>query len=185
MKIYTRTGDRGETDLLGAQRVAKDSVRIEACGTVDELNAVLGMARAENPPQEVDRLLEAVQNDLFNLGAELAATDAEAMGLLRITARSVVVLEEAIDRFEAKLSALGGFILPGGTKGAAVLQLARTVCRRAERRVVALAKGPDETVSDTVAVYLNRLGDLLFVLARAANAAAGQSDVPWHSERDD
>ena len=182
MKIYTKTGDRGETDLLGAARVQKDSVRIEACGTIDELNAVLGMARAEDPPQDMDRLLAAVQNDLFNLGAELAAVEAEPMGMVRITRRHVEVLETAIDTFEAKLAALAGFILPGGTRVAAALQLARTVCRRAERRVVTLDSQQGETISELVIVYLNRLGDLLFVLARAANVAAGKTDVPWRRE---
>lgn len=179
MKIYTRTGDDGTTGLFGGPRVRKDSPRIEAYGAVDELNCVLGLTRAAQPPAEIDALLERFQNELFELGAELASPQAEKLGTATIGPTHVERLEQAIDRFEAGLTPLRQFILPGGAPCAAWLHLARTVCRRAERRVVALASLPGETVSASAVTYLNRLSDLLFVLARASNAACGEPDVPW------
>lgn len=177
MKIYTKTGDDGDTGLFGGPRVRKDAPRIEAYGTVDELNAVLGLARAEGLPADVDGLLARIQNELFDLGAELATPEPERLGDLRLGPADIAGLEAAIDRHEADLAPLKTFILPGGTRAAASLHLARTVCRRAERRVVSLAA--DEPVSRHLVVYLNRLSDLLFVLARTANRAAGGADIPW------
>ncbi|HEV3417552.1 MAG TPA: cob(I)yrinic acid a,c-diamide adenosyltransferase [Pirellulales bacterium] len=179
MKLYTKTGDGGETGLFGGPRVRKDSPRIEAYGTVDELNTLLGLARAEALPGEIDALLARIQSELFDVGAELATPDPKRHGTALVGAAHIAALESAIDRFEAPLTPLKQFILPGGTRAAAALHIARTVCRRAERRIVTLSHTPGETVSPDVIVYLNRLSDLLFVLARAANAAAGQADVPW------
>jgi cob(I)alamin adenosyltransferase len=177
MKIYTKTGDGGETGLFGGPRVRKDDPRIEAYGTVDELNAVLGLVRCGPLPVEIGVLLAQVQNELFDLGAELATPEPARMGTATLGPAQITVLEQAIDRNEAKLAPLKQFILPGGTRPAAELHLARTVCRRAERRLIALTAV--EAVSQDLVVYLNRLGDLLFVLARAVNHAAGRPDVPW------
>src|SRR5438270_6184221 len=182
MKIYTKTGDSGETGLFGGPRVRKDSPRIEAYGTVDELNAVLGFARGESLPPEIDHLLARVQSELFDVGAELATPEPQQHGTALVGPRHISELERAIDRFVAPLAPLKQFILPGGTRGAAALHVARTVCRRAERRVIALVHAPAETISNDIVIYLNRLGDLLFVLARAANAAAGQGDVRWKKQ---
>ncbi|MEX2139535.1 MAG: cob(I)yrinic acid a,c-diamide adenosyltransferase [Pirellulales bacterium] len=179
MKIYTKTGDDGTTGLYGGGRVRKDHARVEACGAVDELNAVVGWARAEALPRVIDELLEQIQNELFDLGAELATPQPAAQGLSVVSEREIGALEAAIDRFEAGLAPLKTFILPAGTRAAAALHLGRTVCRRAERRVITLAAGTKEPVSPQIVVYLNRLSDLLFVLARAANAGAGQEDVEW------
>jgi cob(I)alamin adenosyltransferase len=177
MKIYTRTGDDGTTGLFGAGRVGKNDPRIEAYGTVDELNAVLGLACAANPPAEIADVLRRVQHELFELGAELATPDPGAKGVPTIGPPHIARLEEAIDRHEAQLAPLRQFILPGGCPAAAWLHLARTVARRAERRVVSLAGA--QPISPQVVVYLNRLSDLLFVLARATNAASQVPDVPW------
>ena len=180
MKIYTKTGDAGQTGLLGGPRVAKDAPRIEAYGAVDELNATLGLARAEQPPAEIDRLLARIQHELFDLGGQLAAPDPARFGLSTPGPDDVGVLEAAIDGFEAQLEPLKQFVLPAGTRLAALLHVARTVCRRAERRLVSLAAL--EPVSPHLIVYLNRLSDLLFVLARTANRLAGQPDVPWSKQ---
>jgi cob(I)alamin adenosyltransferase len=177
MKIYTKTGDEGETGLFGGPRVKKNNVRIEAYGTVDELNAVVGMVRSHGLPADVDGLLARIQNELFDLGAALATPEPEKFGIAGATDEHVAALEQAIDRFEAELEPLRQFILPGGTPAAAALHLARTVCRRAERCVVTLAE--TETISPRVVVYLNRLSDLLFVLARVPNRREGLPDVPW------
>ncbi len=179
MKIYTKTGDSGETGLFAGPRVSKADPRIEAYGTVDELNAVLGWGRAEQPPTEIGSVLARVQHELFVVGAELATPAPERLGMIRIGESHIAALEQAIDQFEATLPPLTQFILPGGSPAAAAIHLARTVCRRAERRVVVLRQSTDAHVSDNIVKYLNRLSDLLFVLARAANACAGQSDVPW------
>lgn len=179
MKIYTKTGDDGETGLFAGPRVAKDHPRIEACGTVDELNAALGHAVALDPPQEVAQLLVRVQHELFALGAELSSPQPQACGLVLIEDEHVVYLERTIDRFEAELPPLDQFILPGGSLASAALHLARSVCRRAERRVVSLRRAEPEGTADRLVRYLNRLGDLLFVLARSANAACGCGDVKW------
>lgn len=178
MKIYTKTGDRGETGLLGPLRVPKDHPRIEAYGAVDELNAIVGLARSEGPPPRLDRLLGRIQEDLFTAGAQLATSPGTRLGGVRPLGRADVGrLERAIDRLTGGLPPLRSFILPGGTLSAALLHVARTVCRRAERAVVTLDH--DERVSPTLLVYLNRLSDLLFVLAREANARGGGGDVPW------
>jgi cob(I)alamin adenosyltransferase len=180
LKIYTKTGDDGETGLFGGGRIPKDSLRVTAYGEVDELNAALGLARALDPPGFADPLL---QRDLFTIGAELATPD--PVKLQKALSRSgaaigdsdVAALEDAIDSHEARLEPLKNFILPGGTPKAAALHLARTVCRRAERAVVGLAR--HEQVSPAIVQYLNRLSDLLFVLARATNAHTGRPDVKW------
>ena len=179
MKIYTKTGDNGETGLFGGPRVPKDAPRIAAYGEVDELNTVLGLVRSEQPPAEIDRLLANIQNELFSVGAELATPDPAALGTRLIGPSHVAALEHAIDRFEAGLSPLRQFILPGGNKAAAGLHLARAVCRRAERLIVTLARDPAAGIAPEIIHYINRLSDLLFVLARAANHAAGIPDVPW------
>jgi cob(I)alamin adenosyltransferase len=179
MKLYTKTGDDGSTGLFGGPRVRKDDPRIEAYGTVDELNSVLGLARAEELDRELDQMLYTVQNELFSLGAELATPDPIAHGTRIIGSRHIGALETAIDRYDALVEPLKQFVLPGGSKAAAQLHLARTVCRRAERQLVALAAGSAEPISSDLVVYLNRLSDFLFVAARYANKAAGVVDVPW------
>ena len=183
-RIYTKTGDRGTTALGSGRRVAKDHPRIEACGDVDELNAALGLALASGLDGEAAATLRAVQNDLFDLGADLTLPaepprrrrGATRRAPLRMTAAHVTPLETAIDRCNARLSPLTSFVLPGGSIASAWLHHARTVCRRAERRVVALARR--ETVNPQAIVYLNRLSDLLFVLGRRANDD-GRRDVLW------
>ena len=179
MKIYTKTGDRGETGLFGGARVSKSSARVEAYGEVDELNSVLGLVLAEPFDAAVSALLVSVQSRLFDVGAELAsAPDSKvALGIPLVSEAEVEALEAAIDRAESELVPLKTFVLPGGSRAAATLHLARTVCRRAERRLVALAA--DEPVRDELVRYLNRLSDALFVLARLANHRAGIADVPW------
>jgi cob(I)alamin adenosyltransferase len=180
MKIYTRTGDQGETGLFGGPRVSKDELRLETCGTVDELNSFLGAARAGSLPQDIDRLLERVQHELFEVGAELAAIDPVAQGTRTIAALHIRALEDAIDHYQATLPELRQFVLPGGNPAAAQLHVARAVCRRAERRLVSLVRSEGaEKISATLITYLNRLGDLLFVLARAANATANREDQAW------
>ena len=179
MKIYTKTGDDGDTGLFGGPRVRKDHPRIEAYGTVDELNAVLGLARTQSLPTDVDVLLERVQNELFDLGAELATPEPTKFGMTAIGDEQSSRLETAIDQYEAELEPLKQFILPGGTPLAAQLHLARTVCRRAERRVTALSE--HVSVDARIVKYLNRLADLLFVAARWANHRAGVTETTWPS----
>ncbi|WP_322823299.1 cob(I)yrinic acid a,c-diamide adenosyltransferase [Chloroflexus sp.] len=176
MKIYTRTGDAGETGLFGGQRVRKDDLRVQAYGTVDECNAALGVARAAGPDPALDAVLAVVQNQLFVVGADLASPG-ESPYIPRVSAELTSFLEEQIDAMEAELSPLRQFILPGGHPVAAHLHLARTICRRAERVVVTLAA--EEEVRPEILTYLNRLSDFLFVAARIANARTGASDVPW------
>jgi cob(I)alamin adenosyltransferase len=179
MKIYTKTGDAGDTGLFGGPRVRKNAPRIEAYGTVDELNSVLGVARSQKLDAEIDALVAQIQNELFEIGAQLATPDPALHGNALIGARHIAALESAIDRYEAQLPALKQFILPGGAPAAAALHMARTVCRRAERRVITLMDDARERVTGEPVIYLNRLSDLLFVLARYANQAAGTPDVPW------
>lgn len=179
MKIYTKTGDDGATGLFAGPRVQKDDVRIEAYGAVDELNAWIGLARAEGPTSAIDSVLSHVQHELFAVGAELATPDPDKHQMRMLNSGHIAALEAAIDRHEAMLAPLSQFVLPGGTKVAAHLHVARCVCRRAERRLVTLASAEPERSFDTIIVYMNRLSDLLFVLARAGNAAAGWPDVPW------
>lgn len=179
MKIYTRTGDKGETGLFGGARVSKSDTRVAAYGEIDELNSVIGLARAQGLDAAVDGLLARVQLELFDLGAELATVPGklDKLDLPRIEEEEVKRLETAIDRFEADLAPLKTFILPGGSAGAAQLHVARCVCRRAERGVVALASVSE--VRAEAVHYLNRLSDLLFTLARHANHRVGVADVPW------
>ncbi|MEM6473050.1 MAG: cob(I)yrinic acid a,c-diamide adenosyltransferase [Planctomycetota bacterium] len=183
MKIYTRTGDAGSTGLFGGPRVSKDDARIEAYGTVDELNAALGCVRAIGAEggfnDQLDRQLELVQRELFSIGAELATPDPDKHDLRIIGTEHVARLESWIDEHEEGLEPLKQFILPGGTRAASMLHLARAICRRSERRVVSLADQDGSEVSDAVIVYLNRLSDYLFVLSREANSQAGLDDVPW------
>ena len=176
MKIYTKTGDAGETGLFGGPRVRKDHARIEAFGTVDELNSHLGMIRTLPAATAFDPLLRRVQCELFDLGAQLATP---AAGSERITAAHVAALEAEIDAHEATLAPLTCFILPTGTPLAAAVHVARTVCRRAERRIVTLNAQPETRIPANAIEYLNRLGDLLFVMARVANRTAGVADDPW------
>jgi cob(I)alamin adenosyltransferase len=176
MKIYTKTGDAGETGLFGGPRVRKDHARIEAFGTVDELNSHLGVIRTHPAAAMFDPLLRRVQGELFDLGAQLATPKAEAE---RITAAHVEALEQEIDAHEETLPLLTTFILPTGTPLAAAIHVTRTVCRRAERRVVTLAAEPGATIPANAIEYLNRLGDLLFVLARETNRRDGVADDPW------
>lgn len=178
MKIYTRTGDAGETSLLAGGRISKADPRLDAYGTVDELNAFLGAMRAAWRGGAIDGELEAVQRDLFDLGALLAtATPDERFP--GPTADRVRTLEQSIDRMEAELTPLKNFILPGGTPAAASLHVARTVCRRAERAVVGLGSAEANIVR--AVTYLNRLSDYLFVAARYANHTAGEADVTWEA----
>ncbi len=174
MKIYTRTGDSGETSLLGGSRVAKNDPRIEAYGTIDELSSFLGVARASWNASPIDGQLAHVQNDLFDIGASLAAVDLSRFAGVKES--RITEIEDAIDAMESELAPLANFILPGGSLAAANLHVARTVCRRAERLVVALDAAHETTVR-----YLNRLSDYLFVAARFANAKLGIADVEWKS----
>lgn len=177
MKIYTKTGDAGETGLFGGPRVTKDHARIEAFGTVDELNSHLGLIRTIPAANQFDSLLRSIQCELFDLGAQLATPgDSEE----RITMQHVEILEQHIDSFDGEIEPLKCFILPTGTPLAAEFHVARTVCRRAERRVVTLAGRLETMIPANAIEYLNRLGDLLFVLARLANLREGVEDDPWH-----
>ncbi len=180
-RIYTRTGDSGETGLIGGHRVPKDHPRVEAYGAVDELNAHLGTVRAQMDEVQLDALLSRIQHRLFDLGAELATPGGVTKGLSAIDDTDVADLERAIDMHQATLTPLREFILPGGAPVASTLHVARTVCRRAERRLVALAR--DEPVRGELLRYLNRLSDLLFVLARVANQRAGRADVTWQPKQ--
>ncbi len=177
MKLYTKTGDDGTTGLFGGVRVPKASTRVEAYGTVDETNAAIGVARTHALGLTIDGVLAGVQEDLFVLGAELAcAPGREAKLRMRLLGTDDIErLEHAIDDADAACPPLKTFVLPGGSVGAAALHLARTVCRRAERAVLAIEPAP----RGELVIYLNRLSDLLFALARSANVSAGVSDVPW------
>ena len=183
MKIYTRTGDSGETGLFGGGRVPKDHARVEAYGTVDELNAAVGLAVAAVQDREIGGRLETLQHDLFALGARLATSVPEdgrstPKGLPDMPVDRPGEMEGWMDAAEGELPPLRAFVLPGGTPGGAALHLARTVCRRSERAVVHLASL--EPVQDEIVVYLNRLSDLLFTFARLENHRSGVGDVEWH-----
>lgn len=171
MKIYTRTGDSGQTSLFGGTRVSKKDLRIEAYGTIDELNSFIGVARATWPSSPIDAQLQKVQADLFEIGAYLAAPDTDRFK--SVSRPRIEEIERDIDAIEAELTALKTFILPGGSLAASHLHVARTVCRRAERIVVALGD------TSTTLAYLNRLADYLFVAARLANKHHGVGDTPW------
>ncbi len=176
MKIYTKTGDDGTTALFSGGRVSKTHLRVDSYGTVDELNSVLGVVRAHQPHS--DDWLRHIQEQLFHLGADLATPlDARSDWVVRMDASKITWLEERIDEMTAALPPLTNFVLPGGTPAAAHLHVARTICRRAERLVVALAE--HEPVGDFVIVYLNRLSDCLFTLARWENMQAGMSEEKW------
>jgi len=175
-KITTRTGDAGETGLGDGTRVSKASARIAALGEVDELNSALGVLLAEELPGEVRDALVGVQHDLFDLGGEVSIP-----GHTIVAAAQVERLERLVETFNRELPPLKEFILPGGTRAAALAHLARTVCRRAERALVALARA--EQVADAPRIYLNRLSDLLFVLGRCLNRAAGGADVLWQRKK--
>lgn len=181
MKIYTRTGDEGQTGLFGGGRVSKDDPRVEAYGDVDELNAVLGVVRAAGTMPRIDEVLVPIQRDLFSLGALLATPDTAKMHQhlekAQIHDERIAELEQQIDACDRELEPLRAFIVPGGTPKAAALHVARTVCRRAERRVIHLQR--EVEIPAIVVVYLNRLSDLLFTLARLANTRAGAGEVTW------
>jgi cob(I)alamin adenosyltransferase len=179
VKIYTKTGDDGTTGLLGAGRVPKDSLRIEAYGTIDELNAVIGLARSHAIDADLDALLARIQDELFTVGSALADPDLAGPFHSSITTEHGRRVEETIDLLQSELPGLTAFILPGGSPSAALLHLARTVCRRAERLLVKLGHQNGEDVPKPLLVYINRLSDFLFVLARAVNSRAGVADVPW------
>jgi cob(I)alamin adenosyltransferase len=175
-KIVTRTGDAGTTGLGDGSRVPKDSPRIGAIGSVDELNSAIGVVLAETLPEPIAVCLVAVQHDLFDLGGELSIP-----GYSAITDAHIDRLEADVERFNAELAPLKEFILPGGARAAALAHIARTVCRRAERTLIAAAAS--DAITDRSRVYLNRLSDLLFVLARALNRAEGRPDVLWQKGR--
>jgi cob(I)alamin adenosyltransferase len=181
MKIYTRTGDEGDTGLFGGGRVPKDHARVAAYGDVDELNSIIGVVRATPPVDFFDRLLESIQRDLFSIGGQLATPDpapvAKTLAKADLPADRVTEFEQIMDDSEKELPPLRAFVLPAGTPKAAALHQARTVCRRAERSVVHLAHEGD--VPSIFTVYLNRLSDLLFTLARLANLRSGVGDVTW------
>jgi cob(I)alamin adenosyltransferase len=180
-RIYTRTGDEGTTALAAGGRRPKHDLRIEAYGTVDETNACIGLARLHTAGHDVDPMLGRIQNDLFDLGADLATVETDKplpYEPLRVTQAQVDRLEQEIDRLNGPMSPLRSFVLPGGTPAAAALHLARTVCRRAERHVVELMQKPDEKVSPEAVKYLNRLSDFLFVASRSVNDN-GALDVLW------
>jgi cob(I)alamin adenosyltransferase len=178
--LYTRSGDAGTTALFGGGRVPKDSLRVEAYGSVDELNSALGVANTAIAQADVREIVLDIQNELFNIGSELASESGKAAGaghMFTDEDAKIAHLEALIDEYDAKVESLRTFILPGGSTGAAMLHFCRTVCRRAERSVVRLAR--EEPVNPAVATYLNRLSDLLFVLARYANKADGAAEVTW------
>ncbi len=183
MKIYTKTGDQGETSLIGGVRVPKSHLRIEAYGTVDELNSWVGMIRAQAPQASdgVQQQLEAIQNELFVLGSHLAASEKSRMQLPAWQEGFTQALEQGIDRLQADLPELKNFVLPGGNQAAASAHLARCVCRRAERLVVALSA--QESVAPALLEYLNRLSDYFFTLARHLCVSAGNAEILWQPAR--
>ena len=181
MKIYTKTGDSGETGLFGGERVSKNTIRIEAYGTIDELNAFIGLTIIEVSDKSVKDLLQKIQNWLFSIGADLATPDNEKtkkLNVFRTSEEYYRYIEKEIDKYESKLDELRNFILPGGTKGAALLHICRTITRRAERMVVAL--NSTVKIGNNIIIFLNRLSDLFFVLARFDNAVTGTPDVIWN-----
>lgn len=180
MKIYTKTGDSGDTSLFAGGRVRKSNIRVDAYGTIDELNSTIGVARAHGLPERADAWLHTIQNELFVIGSDLATPmDANPAWLTRLDDAPIGTLENAIDQMDTELPELRQFILPGGTLGAASLHVSRTVCRRAERIAVELAG--EEAINPNVIAYLNRLSDFLFTLARWVNQAAGRADTVWSS----
>lgn len=186
MKVYTRGGDAGETSLFGGERVRKDALRVEACGSVDELNAAIGVASAQLQADDLLAWLKKVQSALFDVGAELATPEPEERGarsveIPRIGDDDVSELEGWIDQLEGELEPLSSFVLPGGAPAAALLHHARTVCRRAERRVITLTAS--DCVAPVIVRYLNRLSDLLFTIARAVNGRLGAEEPKWEGRK--
>lgn len=184
-KLYTRTGDQGDTGLLGGQRVPKDHPRVVACGAIDELNAALGVAISSLRQRTLVTSLQAIQNELFDIGAELASDRPVRKGkqrarAVRVDATKTRRLEALIDEYDARLSPLRTFVLPSGSSAASFLHLARAICRRAERNVVTLAG--TEALNPSILTYLNRLSDLLFVLARYSNKAARRRELLWRKD---
>ncbi|MEK7263844.1 MAG: cob(I)yrinic acid a,c-diamide adenosyltransferase [Bacteroidota bacterium] len=177
MKIYTKTGDKGETSLFGGKRISKASLRIDVYGTVDELNSLIGICRSMWPPDELESTLEELQEILFVLGADLATPYESSGKVHRISIEDIVLLEKYIDTYDPQLEQLKTFILPGGTGLASHLHLARTVCRRAERLVVELAQR--ENIGEHILPFINRLSDFLFILARWANKLEGREETKW------
>jgi cob(I)alamin adenosyltransferase len=182
MKIYTKTGDTGETWLFSGGRVRKTHLRVESYGTVDELNSLLGLVRSYAIPPQANTWLEQIQNDLFIVGADLATpAEGQSAKIVRVSELMAAVLEGWIDQMDAELAPMTAFILPGGTTPAATLHVARTVCRRAERLVVALHDEQPQNLQ--VLIYLNRLSDFLFTLARWVNLQMGESETKWEAKR--
>ncbi len=182
MKIYTKTGDDGTTGLFGGERVSKDNSRIEAYGTIDELNSFIGLAITEIKSEEVIKVLQKIQNELFTVGSDLSTPDVEKNNKLkmpRVSKEFITDAENAIDFFENKLEPLKNFILPGGTKGSALLHVCRSISRRAERRIITLKT--QVKLSDNITIFINRLSDLFFVLARYENSYCGVDDVKWET----
>ncbi|OGY26928.1 MAG: ATP:cob(I)alamin adenosyltransferase [Candidatus Woykebacteria bacterium RBG_19FT_COMBO_43_10] len=180
MTIYTRRGDTGETSLIFGTKVSKDHPRIKAAGSIDELNATLGTATSFIKEPRIVKILESIQNELFNIGAEIASQQKlmkNTKGFYQLDRLKIDDLELKIDQYDSKLPPLRTFILPSGTNAAALLHLARTVCRRAEREIVTLSKNGQ--VNPNILAYLNRLSDLLFVLARYINRRSGRKEIPW------
>jgi cob(I)alamin adenosyltransferase len=179
MKIYTKTGDKGQTGLFNGQRVSKAALRVEAYGTVDELNTIIGLARSENLPEELENHLRKISNLLFNLGSDLASPldPPPKFEVIRLDGKSIEFLEKLIDKYDEELEPLRTFILPGGSRQAALLHQARTVCRRAERLIVRLSENED--IGDNPVIFINRLSDYLFTAARYANKLAGRDDIKW------
>ena len=180
LKIYTKTGDKGETGLFGGQRVSKSSIRVDAYGEVDELNAFLGLARCYCQDKEISEILGEIQEDLFAIGADLATPPTSKTRAIRISLEAASRLEGIIDKLDATLSPLKRFILPGGGKATAHIHAARGICRRAERRIVELSK--TEEVNPAVLVYMNRLSDLLFIVARHLNKIENISEKEWKGQ---
>lgn len=178
-RIYTRTGDRGETGLVGGARTPKDSPRVQACGDIDELNSILGLARAFLRDKELDSLLQELQKDLSVAGADLSTPTQQDREVPRITSDKVVTLERTIDKFQEELQPLTAFIIPGGGQVGSILHFARTVTRRAERSIVTLSR--TDKINDQMIPYINRLSDLLFVIAHVANQRNSKAEVKWHS----
>lgn len=181
MKIYTKTGDQGETGLFGGDRVSKDSLRISAYGTIDELNSYVGYTITEIKENSIKKNLLLIQNYLFTVGSDLATPDTDKntkLNIQRTPDEFYKAIEKMIDHYESELDELKNFILPGGSKGAALLHICRTICRRAEREVVALKK--TVTIGDNIVIFLNRLSDLFFVLSRFENKVSNHPDTIWN-----
>ena len=183
MKIYTKTGDQGETGLLGGVRVSKSHLTVKVCGTLDEANSNAGLARCESLPDGIDEVLTQIQHDLFDLGSRVANCLGQSQRPAEFPASRAVELEQLIDQFDAQLPPLKAFILPSGCRAGSLLHLTRAVCRRAERDLVELIDSDVGTDLSTELIYLNRLGDLLFVLARYVNNQMGSAETEWNVGR--